>query len=416
MAQFPPGQEWPPKAEQLDAAFAAGNGRPASAYLHVPFCKVRCGYCDFNTYTTQFGEGADHQSFSETLGREIGWAAQRLGNFGVSAPPFETVFIGGGTPTLLEVDNLIRMLDSLRGTFGIASGAEITVEANPETVTPQSVKTLAAGGVTRLSVGMQSAVPAVLATLDRQHRLESVGAAVGAAKEAGLQVSVDLIYGTPGESVADWEKSLRTAVELEPNHVSAYSLIVEEGTRLAAQVSRGELPAPDDDEAADKYELADKILGEAGYRWYEISNFARVEPGETLIPAHKLRNASRHNLAYWRDWNWWGFGPGAHSHWGNARWWNTRHPSAYAQRLQTGADPAWEGELLDAPTRQLEQLMLSVRTSEGVAADDYREHWDSLLSSGLIDEGELRSGRIVLTLRGRLLADSVTRLLAGWEE
>lgn len=415
MAQLPDGQQWPPPQETLVAAMAAGKEQPASAYIHVPFCQVRCGYCDFNTYTAQFGPGANHSTFAQSILQEIAWAQQVLRQADATPPPFATVFVGGGTPTLLDPTSLVVMIDGLRDTFGINAGGEITVEANPETVTPQVAQTLAAGGVTRLSMGMQSAVPSVLKTLERLHRPQTVAPAVAAAREAGLAVSLDLIYGTPGESIDDWETSLRAALALKPDHVSAYSLIVEEGTRMGAQVRRGELPTPSDDDAADKYELADQLLGAAGFRWYEISNFARVQPNEQDTPAHCLANASRHNLAYWQDWNWWGFGPGAHSHWGDARWWNTKHPNAYAQRLQTGADPAWEGEILTPEDRQLEQLMLRLRTSGGVPAAPYEDKVPGLSSDGLIEPNQAREGRIVLTLAGRLMADTVTRVLAGWE-
>jgi oxygen-independent coproporphyrinogen-3 oxidase len=239
------------------------------------------------------------------------------------------------------------MLDAAASAFGIEDGAEVTVEANPDTVTPEVVATLEAAGVTRMSVGMQSAVPHVLAALDRTHRPENVTTAVRAARDAGLDVSVDLIYGAPGESLGDWERSLDAALELDPDHISAYALIIEDGTKLARQIRRGEVPTPDDDLQADMYELADARLGGAGYGWYEVSNFARSP-----------EQRSRHNLAYWRGSDWWGFGPGAHSHVGGLRWWNVKHPAAYAQRLAAGDSPAAGREGPDAESALLERVLL----------------------------------------------------------
>ncbi|MGB4137374.1 MAG: radical SAM family heme chaperone HemW, partial [Microbacterium sp.] len=301
---------------------------PFSAYLHVPFCRVRCGYCDFNTYTATELRGARQDEYAGTLGAEVALARRVLTDAG-ALRPLDTVFFGGGTPTLLPTGDLARMLDATAEAFGIRAGAEVTVEANPDTVTPDVARQLAASGVTRLSIGMQSAVPHVLAALDRTHRPENVRAAVQAARDAGLAVSLDLIYGAPGESLSDWESSLDAALLLAPDHLSAYALIVEDGTKLARQIRRGEVPEPDDDLQADMYELADARLAAAGFDWYEVSNWAR-EDGQR----------SRHNLAYWRGFDWWGFGPGAHSHVAGLRWWNVKHPAAYAQRLGAGESPA----------------------------------------------------------------------------
>ncbi|MFT0762985.1 radical SAM family heme chaperone HemW [Actinomyces sp. F1_1611] len=412
MGSLPPGDPWPPAPDRWDRAQQLGAERPTSAYIHVPFCTVRCGYCDFNTYTTEFGPGADRATYAQSVRAEIAHSARRLS---LAPPaPLQTVFFGGGTPTLLDPAELGLILAELSSTFGLAPGAEITVETNPETLTEDRVRQLADLGITRLSVGMQSAVPEVLSVLDRQHRPEQLPLVAQWARAAGLSYSVDLIYGAPTETVAQWETSLRAALALDPDHLSAYSLIVEPGTKLAAQVARGDLPAPDDDEAAEKYQLADQLLAEAGYRWYEISNFARPEPGEEGLVATELTHASKHNLAYWRDWNWWGYGPGAHSHWGDLRWWNVKHPRAYAGRLDQGLDPALAGETLDEPTRALEALMLGIRTAEGLALGPELSGVDQLLGRGLV---ELNSAgdRLTLTLSGRLLADLVTRTLAGWE-
>ncbi|MFL6159133.1 MAG: coproporphyrinogen-III oxidase family protein, partial [Marmoricola sp.] len=242
-------------------------------YLHVPFCSVRCGYCDFNTYTVkELGGGASQASYADTAILEVDLLAGVL----PGAPAVETVFFGGGTPTLLPSADLVRMLGAVRTQLGLTDDAEVTTEANPDSVTLDSLSELRAGGFTRVSFGMQSAVPAVLAVLDRTHDPERVPQAVAWAREAGFeQVSLDLIYGTPGESLGDWETSLRAALACTPDHVSAYSLIVEDGTALARQVRSGVLPMPDEDDLADKYALADDLLEGAGLGWYEVSNWSR---------------------------------------------------------------------------------------------------------------------------------------------
>jgi len=373
-------------------------------YLHVPFCRVRCGYCDFNTYTATELRGARQDTYADTLIREIALSARVLA---AAAPvrPARTVFFGGGTPTLLPAGDLARMLAAVRDVFGLAEDAEVTVEANPDTVTEAVAHELAAAGVTRMSIGMQSAVPHVLAALDRTHTPGNVGTAVEAARAAGLDVSVDLIYGAPGERLPDWERSLDAALALEPDHVSAYALIIEEGTKLARQIARGEVDAPDGDLQADMYELADARLADAGYAWYEVSNWARGGA------AHR----SRHNLNYWRGQDWWGFGPGAHSHVGGLRWWNVKHPAAYAQRLAAGESPAAGRERPDEAARLLERVLLESRIREGLAIDSLpdgrREAVAGLIADGLIEGPAAIRGRVVLTLKGRLLADAVVRAL-----
>ncbi|MFL0409653.1 radical SAM family heme chaperone HemW [Microbacterium paludicola] len=372
-------------------------------YLHVPFCRVRCGYCDFNTYTSSELRGARQDEYADTLLREIALGREVLADAGALRPA-RTVFFGGGTPTLLPAGDLGRMLDGVRDAFGLAGGAEVTVEANPDTVTPAVARELAASGVNRMSIGMQSSVPHVLAALDRTHTPSNVRTAVDAARDAGLDVSVDLIYGAPGETLADWEASLDAALALESDHISAYALIIEDGTKLARQIKRGEVPAPDDDLQADMYELADAKLGAAGFEWYEVSNWARGE-----------RHRSRHNLAYWRSSDWWGFGPGAHSHVGGLRWWNVKHPAAYAQRLALGESPAAGRETPDADARALERVLLESRIREGLPVEsldaDARRNVAGLVADGLVDGAEAIRGRVVLTLRGRLLADAVVRAL-----
>jgi oxygen-independent coproporphyrinogen-3 oxidase len=386
-----------PEDLRVDASIDFG------VYLHVPFCRVRCGYCDFNTYTSDELRGARQDQYADTLLREVALARDVLAD-ARAVRPASTVFFGGGTPTLLPPGDLARMLAGVRDAFGIADGAEVTVEANPDTVTDAVAAELAAAGVTRMSVGMQSSVPHVLAALDRTHDPANVRTAVAAARRAGLQVSVDLIYGTPGESLDDWRESVETAVDLEPDHVSAYALIIEDGTKLARQIRRGEVPAPDDDLQADMYELVDERLQSAGFDWYEVSNWAR-----------SADRRSRHNLAYWRGTDWWGFGPGAHSHVAGLRWWNVKHPAAYAQRLAAGESPAAGRERPDAVARTLESVLLRSRIREGLPVSELqgegRQAVASLIADGLIDGHAAVRGTIVLTLRGRLLADAVVRAL-----
>ncbi len=374
-------------------------------YLHVPFCRVRCGYCDFNTYTAGELRGARQDAYADEVIREIALSRRVLADRGPLRPA-STVFFGGGTPTLLPAGDLGRMLAGVRDAFGLTPDAEVTVEANPDTVTAPMAAELAAAGVTRMSIGMQSAVPHVLAALDRTHDPAGVATAVAAARSAGLDVSVDLIYGAPGESLEDWRASVETAVALAPDHVSAYALIVEEGTKLARQIRRGEVPEPDDDLQADMYELVDETLAAAGFDWYEVSNWART-------PAQR----SRHNLAYWRGTDWWGYGPGAHSHVGGLRWWNVKHPAAYAQRLAAAQSPAAGRERPDAAARRLEDVLLRSRIADGLAVSELtgegRHAVASLIVDGLIDGAAAVRGRVVLTRRGRLLADAVVRALTA---
>jgi len=383
--------------------------RRLGIYVHVPYCRVRCGYCDFNTYTLgELGAEGDADSpggpaayLSAVLG-ELDLAARVLGP---TAPPVWTVFLGGGTPTLLPPADLTAILARIRGHWGLSTDAEVSIEANPDTLTPRLAEQLAAAGYTRVSLGMQSAVPSVLATLDRTHDPAGVAAAVAAARAAGLQVSLDLIYGTPGESLADWRTSLEEAIAMQPDHVSAYALVVEEGTRLAAQVRRGDVARPDDDDEADKYELAEHVLAAAGLGWYEVSNWA-ARPDARC----------RHNLGYWRGDAWWGAGPGAHSHVGGVRWWNRKHPTAYAAQLASGRSPAAARETLTDLQRRDEQILLGVRLAEGLPIADLpaaaRQAVAGLVADDLVDgRAALQDKRIVLTLRGRLLADTVVRTL-----
>ncbi|WP_314455371.1 radical SAM family heme chaperone HemW [uncultured Microbacterium sp.] len=374
-------------------------------YLHVPFCQVRCGYCDFNTYTASELRGARQDDFADTLAAEVRLAGRVMDAAG-GRRAASTVFFGGGTPTLLPPGDLATMLDAVRTEFGIADGAEVTVEANPDTVDDAVMQTLASAGITRVSIGMQSARPHVLAALDRTHDPANVATAVAAARRAGLDVSVDLIYGAPGESLDDWRASLEAATALGPDHISAYALIVEDGTKLARQIRSGVVEEPSDDLQADMYELADELLAAAGYDWYEVSNWSRGV-------AHR----SRHNLAYWRGTDWWGFGPGAHSHVAGLRWWNVKHPAAYAQRMATGESPAAGRERPDETARRLESVLLRSRIREGLAVSELlgegRKAVASLIADGLVEGADAVRGRIVLTRRGRLLADAVVRALTA---
>lgn len=431
----PEGQRWADDGALDPGLVEVEAQRPLSLYVHVPFCRVRCGYCDFNTYTVGFGPGAQVGDYAPSVLAEASLAARVMAESGLPAREAQTVFFGGGTPTMLDTAELTEILTGLRERIGIAPGAEVTLEANPDTVTREGLVQLADAGFTRVSFGMQSAVPAILTTLDRTHTPERVPLVVQWAKEAGLSTSVDLIYGTPGESLSDWETSLRAALSYETDHISAYALVVEEGTKMGAQVARGELPTPDPDDEAAKYELADALLSEAGYAWYEISNFARATDADLASgrPSTFYTHASAHNLAYWRDWDWWGLGPGAHSHVGRMRWWNVKNPAAYAARLRDGRSPAYAGEILDEDTRELERVMLGVRTSEGIElaglpgtrqADEAGVALGAgavsggrvaaLIADGLIDAAAALRGRVILTLRGRLLADYVTRELMGY--
>jgi len=406
---LPDGDDAPDDGALPGSVVAGADERAFGVYLHVPFCTVRCGYCDFNTYTSlELGGGASQASYADTALREVALAADVVARAGLPRREVSTVFVGGGTPTVLAADDLVRMLGGIRDAWGLADDVEVTTEANPDSVTPQSLAALAAGGFTRVSFGMQSAVPHVLATLERTHDPRRIPDVVRWARDGGLNVSLDLIYGTPGESLDDWRASLEAALDTGVDHVSAYALVVEQGTKMAVQVRRGELTLPDGDDQAAKYELADELLTAAGLHWYEVSNWSRTP-----------QTVCRHNLAYWRGDDWWGIGPGAHSHVGGVRWWNVKHPRAYASRLEAGLSPAAGREVVDAEAATLERLMLHVRLSGGMPVDEvpaeHRTALAGLVADGLVDgRALLAERRVLLTLRGRLLADLVVRTLAGF--
>ncbi|HEU4811151.1 MAG TPA: radical SAM family heme chaperone HemW [Nocardioides sp.] len=400
---LPAGDPVPADGALPPSALGTLGEQPFGFYVHVPFCTVRCGYCDFNTYTAEelggasTAAGASRATYAQAAIAEIRRARQVLGDRDVPVP---TVFFGGGTPTLLPAADLAAIVATIDSEFGLVAGAEVTTESNPDSVSPADLAELRAGGINRISFGMQSAVDHVLRTLDRTHDPRRVPDVVAWARQAGFeQVSLDLIYGTPGESLDDWTTSLDAALACAPDHVSAYSLIVEDGTALARQVRRGEVAMPDDDDLADKYLLADERLTAAGLGWYEVSNWARDEASRC-----------RHNLLYWTGGDWWGVGPGAHSHVGGVRWWNVKHPAAYADRLAAGVSPAHARELLDDETRRVERVLLELRLRDGLPTETLEGAGHAAVPD-LEDRGLLVSGggRLVLTQRGRLLADAAVR-------
>ncbi len=423
MPDLPPGAApyrpgLPPDGALPACALDGLGARPFGVYVHVPFCATRCGYCDFNTYTpaelgalqvlpTHPGAAVNGyqpvtSSWRDAVRRELELAARVLG----ASPAADTVFVGGGTPSLLGADGLDAVLDAVRDSVGLAPGAEVTTEANPESTSPEFFDGIAAAGFTRVSLGMQSAAPHVLAALDRCHTPGRPVAAAREARAAGFDhVSLDLIYGTPGETSGDIAASLDAVLAAGVDHVSAYSLVVEDGTAMARRVARGELAAPDDDVLAERYEQLDAALSAAGMHWYEVSNWAASPDARC-----------RHNLGYWLGGDWWGVGPGAHSHVGGVRWWNLKHPARYAAALVAGLSPAAGRELLSADDRRLERVMLELRLADGLpldALDDAgRAAASRAVDSGLLAPGS--PGRVVLTPRGRLLADAVVRdLIAG---
>ena len=371
-------------------------------YVHIPYCTRRCGYCDFNTYTpTELSISNDltstSNSYIDLLLREIEFARETS-----DAQVVPTIFFGGGTPTLMESRDLGRVISSISSHFEMAPDAEITTEANPDTVTEEKLADLRDAGFNRISFGMQSAVPHVLQALDRTHNPENVLKATTWAHEVGFnEVSVDLIYGTAGESMSDWELTVDTALGLPITHISAYALIVENGTKLGAQVKRGEVIMPDDDQTADKYLLADKKFNSAGFNWYELSNWSK--PGSEC----------RHNIAYWNGDNWWGAGAGAHSHIDGRRFWNVKHPAAYSQKVLASGNAMADQEILTESEKRNEEIMLQIRLASGIKRSTLSEGEESSLTS-FLETGHLLSvdwerGSVVLSRTGRLIADRIVR-------
>ena len=405
------------------------DSQPLSVYVHVPFCSRRCGYCDFNTYAaTDLGGGASRQAYADLVLAEIGLfdkAFKHPDEFGCgelagqawNAIQVPTVYFGGGTPTVLPARDLVKILTGIANTWELAVDAEITTEANPDSVTEQDIAVLAKGGFNRISFGMQSAVPHVLKTLDRTHDPEKIQEVIGWAKENGLKASLDLIYGTPGESIADWQHTVNAAIATGVDHISAYALTIAPNTKLGRQIANNQVAAPDNDDLADKYELADKLLSKAGLKWYEISNWARGGIGGN--------NASQHNLAYWHSADWLGIGPGAHSHLNGTRFWDVVHPRKWAELVLERKLPIAGLEQLNGAERALERIFLELRLETGMPLKkllDYRSRLGieseiyqiltSLVASGLISEYSMTSdSRIVLTRKGRLLADIVVHTL-----
>ena len=405
---LPDGDVAPPDGALPGSALTGLGKRPFGVYVHVPFCATRCGYCDFNTYTAAelATSPASPQSWLDGLRAEMALAARVLG----TPPKADTVFVGGGTPSLLGARGLADVLNAVRDTVGLAPDAEVTTESNPESTSQSFFEEIREAGYTRVSLGMQSAAPHVLAVLDRTHTPGRAAEAAREARRAGFDhVNLDLIYGTPGETAPDLAASLDAVLEAGVDHVSAYALIVEEGTALARRIRRGDLPAPDDDVLADRYEQVDKALSAAGLHWYEVSNWA-TEP----------KAWCRHNLGYWHGADWWGAGPGAHSHVGGVRWWNVKHPARYAAELAKGNSPAAARETLTQEDRHLERVMLELRLVDGLPIDALDEAAQKearqAAEEGLLDKDAIagvngRFGRCVLTFKGRLLADAVVRRL-----
>ncbi|QGU07930.1 Oxygen-independent coproporphyrinogen-III oxidase 1 [Corynebacterium occultum] len=380
---------------------------PFGVYLHVPFCTTRCGYCDFNTYTAgELGSSASPESYLDALERELEMAAAKMAADGHPPRSADTVFIGGGTPSLLGAQGLNRALAAVRNSFGLSAGAEVTTESNPESTSPEFFAGLLEGGFTRISLGMQSSAPHVLQVLERRHTPGRPVAAAKEARRAGFaHVNLDMIYGTPTETDDDVRATLDAVIEADVDHVSAYSLIVEDGTAMARKVRRGELPAPDEDVLADRYQLIDDRLRADGFEWYEVSNWAK--PG----------GECQHNRIYWVDGDWWGAGPGAHSHIGDSRFHNVKHPASYAEQIAGGQLPIKGTEALNAEDHHTEQIMLGMRLREGVPRSWFRPGADSVITD-FIDRGllQLLGDHLALTEKGRLLADGmITDILVAEE-
>lgn len=368
----------------------------------------RCGYCDFNTYTaTDLGAGASRGHYAQMVIREMALIRQWQCDHGIEEPAASTVFFGGGTPTVLAAADLVAMVDAIRAIWGLTPDAEITTEANPDTVDEAYIAELADGCFTRISFGMQSAVPHVLATLDRTHTPSNVAAGVDAAAMAGLRSSVDLIYGAPGESLEDWRTSVEAALDLGVHHISAYALTVEPTTKMGRRIAAGTLPKPDDDDEAAKYELADELFTQAGLDWYEISNWAR--------PGYE----SRHNLGYWRNVDWAGLGPGAHSHYRchavssdgyGLRSWDIAHPRLWGVAINEHRVPWADSERITAEENLEELIMLGLRMREGLDLERIDrviavDRLTPMIEEGLVTVVDGR--RVVPTRRGRLINDTV---------
>ena len=379
--------------------------RTLGAYVHVPFCATRCGYCDFNTYTAQeLQRDGTTVSTATYVDRVISEVTRQRAALGNNSQPLASVFFGGGTPTLLGSTELVRALTSLKKEFGLLVDAEITTEVNPDSVNAYDLEILREGGFTRVSFGHQSSAPKVLQLLERTHTPGRTWEAVNWANEAGFEhISVDLIYGSPNETQAELELTLSEVIAADIDHVSAYSLIVEPGTKLAAQVARGEVNAPSDDVAASRYELIDQQLSSAGFEWYEVSNWAK--PG----------GECKHNLNYWHNQDWIGIGPGAHAHINGLRTWMIKHPAAWAAQVDQNEEPIDGSEVLSATEIANENIMLGLRLRDGIELATLSpagiEQANEAVTQGLLYSDLLTLGRVVLTPKGRLLADGLVSRL-----
>jgi oxygen-independent coproporphyrinogen-3 oxidase len=390
-AALPLGLPWP-ESNLIPPRF--DEVKSFHAYVHIPFCEFRCGYCDFNTYTAKEIGGLSQSSFHESLITEINASADILKNSGYPKRPLSTLFFGGGTPSLFTGNQIGQIIASLKSNYGFQPDIEITLEANPESATPEYLEQLAAEGVTRISLGVQSFDPKVLATLERVHDPEKVAPILKAASDLGLESSLDLIYGAPNESIDSWRRTVETAVSMGTGHISAYSLIVEPGTKLARQIKIGELPETDDDIDAEKFEIADQLFQANGLPWYEIANWGKP---------------SKHNHAYWTSADWWGFGPGAHSHLSGNRFWNTKHPLSYQQQL-AAKSPVAGIEYIDKRTNLEERLMLELRTSTGIPMSvlDQLGIGPETISPFTLDGSlKIESENLVVTASGRLFVDRI---------
>lgn len=371
--------------------------KPFSLYVHVPYCSKRCGYCDFNTYTPSELDREDQiESWLNSAVKEIELARRVL----KEELTIDTIFFGGGTPSLLDSNTVDNFIQSVKSNFKLKPGLEITIEANPDSITEEKSQRWLNSGINRVSIGMQSSTKEVLRKLDRTHNPDNVSHSVDILKKSGFDnFSLDLIYGTPGESLNDWENSLKDAIALNPPHISAYSLVIEPGTKMGAQLNRGEISQVNDDEAADKYQLADEMLNKNNYSWYEISNWAKKD------------KECKHNLNYWLGNNWWGIGPGAHSHVNGVRWWNHKLPKVWRELLEKQNSPALAREVLSEDQIKSEQIMLLSRLRTGLGNQELDENRiENLIANQL---ATLDANKIVLTLKGRLLADEVFRQLSA---
>lgn len=371
--------------------------KPFSLYVHVPYCSKRCGYCDFNTYTPSELDREDQiESWLNSAVKEIELARRVL----KEELTIDTIFFGGGTPSLLDSNTVDNFIQSVKSNFKLKPGLEITIEANPDSITEEKSQRWLNSGINRVSIGMQSSTKEVLKKLDRTHNPDNVSHSVDILKKSGFDnFSLDLIYGTPGESLIDWENSLKDAIALNPPHISAYSLVIEPGTKMGAQLNRGEISQVNDDEAADKYQLADEMLNKNNYSWYEISNWAKKD------------KECKHNLNYWLGNNWWGIGPGAHSHVNGVRWWNHKLPKVWRELLEKQNSPALAREVLSEDQIKSEQIMLLSRLRTGLGNQELDENRiENLIANQL---ATLDANKIVLTLKGRLLADEVFRQLSA---